>query len=89
MQALVPVLETTNQSVEEVFQAQTALSKQLATMAAQLEQFVRDHPEAPSLGPKLAALRQAQGRMRQVNQTLAVIQARLERLYDVEAAAKR
>jgi hypothetical protein len=84
MQALLPVLQGTNDSVEEVFQAQTALSKQLSTMTAQLEQFMRDHPEAPSLAPKLAALRQAQGRMKQVNQTLAVIQARLERLYDVE-----
>ncbi len=81
MQGLLPVLQSTNESVEQVFEAQAALGKQLAALSSHVEEFVRDHPEAPALAAKLAALRQAQTRMKQINQTLAVIQARLERLY--------
>lgn len=74
MQSIVPVLQEVNASVEDVFESQVALSRQLSGMAAQLEEFTRDHPAAPSLVPKLEALRQAQNKMRLVNERLAVIQ---------------
>ena len=58
MQVLLPVLESTNDSVEEVFQAQMALSKQLFIIAVQREQLIPNHSDAPSLAPTVVALRQ-------------------------------
>jgi hypothetical protein len=74
MQAILPIIQETNDSVEQVFESQVSLSKQLCLMAAQLEEFTRDHPAAPSLAPKLESLRQAQQRMKLVNEKLLVIQ---------------